>query len=134
MATAAFACIAPPTTREAISIPTPVARPVAKKLIARPQKPSKRSGLRPKRSDSPPRTGDAKKLAIANANTMTPYQVACSLAFAVNWPTIDGSTGSMIPIDSMSIRTTSMMKPIAASRPAGLIAEPSVIGCRYSTR
>ena len=60
---------------------------------------------------------------MLNANVTAPYHHACSVCDAVKLPTSAGSTGTIRPIDTMSISTVIMMNGIAAWRrpasPAG---------------
>ena len=114
--------------REATNIAMLPASAVVKKLIARPQKPSSSTGRRPKRSDSAPRMGADMNCDSAYTAAITPYQRACSEGSAVNWPTMAGSTGTMMPTASMSISTTSMMKRIAAPWAAAVCGEAGFTG------
>jgi hypothetical protein len=116
LAIEAFAISAPLTSRIATSGHSSVTIPVTKKLIEKPQNPSSSTGRRPKRSESAPSTGEAKKFATANVNVIAPNQNACSAWLAVKCPTSTGMTGMMMPIDIMSISVVTMMKRIAALR------------------
>jgi hypothetical protein len=116
LATDAFDCIAPLKRRTTISIQSAVASAVTKKLSESAQKPTSSTGRRPKRSESAPSTGDEKKLAKLNANVTAPYHHACAVCDAVKLPTRAGSTGTIRPIDTMSISTVTMMNGIAARR------------------
>ena len=62
-------------------------------------------------------------MAKLKANVTAPYHHACSVCDAVKVPTSAGSTGTIRPIDTMSISTVIMMNGIAAWRlpasPAG---------------
>ena len=66
--------MAPPTRRTAISIHKLVARAVAKKFNASPQKPSNSTRLRPQASERAPNSGAPKKLAMPKAKLTTPTQ------------------------------------------------------------
>ena len=106
------------TKRIAISIHSSAASAVTNRLHAKPQKPMSNTGRRPWRSDSAPKIGDPKKFATANVNITAPYQNACSATLVVKSPTSTGNTGMIRPIDTISISTVSMMKRMAAGRPA----------------
>ena len=125
-----LACIAPLNRRTAISIHSAVASAVTKKLSARPQKPSSSTGRRPKRSESAPRIGEPKKLAMPKAKVTAPYQNACSVCEPVKLPTSAGSTGMIRPIDTMSISTVTMMNGIAAVRRRAAVAEAPALVIR----
>ena len=56
------------------------------------------------------------KLAMLKANVTAPYHHACSVCEVVKVPTSAGSTGTIRPIDTMSISTVIMMNGIAAAR------------------
>ena len=60
---------------------------------------------------------------MLKANVTAPYHQACSVCDDVKLPTSAGSTGTIRPIDIMSISTVIMMNGIAAWRrpasPAG---------------
>jgi len=109
--------MAPLNKRTAISIHNAVARPVTMKLSARPENPSNSTGRRPYLSDKAPRIGEAMKLATPNDKATAPNQKVCSAGDAVKVPTSKGSTGTMRPIEIMSMRTVNMMKAIAGARP-----------------
>src|SRR5689334_22874868 len=112
--------MAPENSRTTTSTHSAVAAAVTKKLSASAQNPSSSTGRRPCRSDSAPSTGDATKFARLNANVMRPNQNVWSAPEPVKRPTIAGSTGTMGPIDTMSIRTVAMMNGMAAPRAASL--------------
>ena len=123
MATDAFDCIAPLNRRTTISIQSAVASAVTKKLSDKAQKPTSSTGRLPNRSESAPMIGEAMKLAMLKANITAPNHQACSVCDAVKLPTSAGSTGTIRPIETMSISTVIMMNGIAAWRrpasPAG---------------
>ena len=89
---------------------------MTKKLIDRAQKPSSSTGRRPYRSESAPSSGEVRKLAKLKAKVTAPYHQACSVCELVKLPTRGGSTGTIRPIDTMSISTVIMMNGIAAVR------------------
>ncbi len=59
---------------------------------------------------------------MPNANVTAPYHNVCSAADSVKLPTSAGSTGTIRPIDIMSISTVIMMNGIAAWRPGRCVA------------
>ena len=70
-------------------------------------------------------------MAKLKAKVTAPYHHACSVCDAVKLPTSAGSTGTIRPIDTMSISTVIMMKGIAAVRCRAAVAES---GRRHSAR
>ena len=71
---AMLACIAPPTTRTAISTHMAVAMAVPKKLMHRPRNPSSKIGRLPYWSESAPKIGDETKFAAPKLKATAPNQ------------------------------------------------------------
>ncbi len=108
--------MAPLNRRTTISIHRAVAIAVTKKLSARPEKPISITRRRPKRSDRPPRMGELKKLAMQKAIVTESWASVCADSLCVKVPTSGGSTGMIRPMETMSISTAIMMKPMPAVR------------------
>jgi hypothetical protein len=87
-------------------------------------------GLRPKRSDSMPCTGEATNCISAQAVPNRPMKSAPrTVSPPTKSTTSFGSTGMMIPIASMSSSTVMKMKMKAARR-TGVIGGSSVMSYR----
>src|ERR1019366_7701772 len=110
-----------------MSIHSCVASAVTKKLSESAQKPTSSTGRRPYLSEIAHSTGEEMKLAMLNEKATAPYHQACSVCDEVKLPTSAGSTGTMRPIDTMSISTVIMMKGIAAWRSRAAVPGVAVV-------
>lgn len=88
------------------------------------------TGRRPKRSDSAPMTGEAMNCISAQTDMKMPSISAALLKVPVKCRMSFGSTGMMMPMESMSSSTVMKMKTTAGERPDGGVAggASSVLG------